>query len=55
VCWFAQQAAEKALEAALVLEGIKFPLRHDLDALRNLLPDCIIEDFGRRGVKVVPG
>jgi hypothetical protein len=24
------------------------------DALRNLLPDCIIEDFGRRGVRVVP-
>ena len=37
-CWFAQQAAEKALKAALVLEGIEFPLRHDLDALRNLLP-----------------
>jgi HEPN domain-containing protein len=101
VCWFAQQAAEKALKAALVLEGIEFPLRHDLDALRNLLPagwavkeehpdlaeltewavearypgdwpeatldearraarqaravfDGVIEDFGRRGVKVVP-
>jgi HEPN domain-containing protein len=38
VCWFAQQGAEKALKAALVLEGIEFPLRHDLDALRNLLP-----------------
>jgi|GEM_PF-80516 len=38
ICWFAQQAAEKALKAALVLEGIDFPFRHDLDALRNLLP-----------------
>lgn len=38
VCWFAQQAAEKALKAGLVLEGIDFPYRHDLDALRNLLP-----------------
>lgn len=37
-CWFAQQAAEKALKAALVLEGHEFPFRHDLDALRNLLP-----------------
>ncbi len=24
-CWFAQQAAEKALKAALVLEDIEFP------------------------------
>jgi HEPN domain-containing protein len=38
-CWLAQQAAEKAIKAALVLEGIDFPFRHDLDALRNLLPD----------------
>jgi HEPN domain-containing protein len=39
VCWLAQQAAEKALKAALVSEGTDFPFRHDLDALRNLLPD----------------
>jgi HEPN domain-containing protein len=39
ICWLAQQAAEKTLKAALVLEGIEFPFRHDLDALRNLLPD----------------
>jgi HEPN domain-containing protein len=38
VCWFAQQAAEKSLKAGLVLEGIEFPFRHDLDGLRNLLP-----------------
>ena len=38
-CFLAQQAAEKAFKAALVLEEIDFPLRHDLDALRNLLPD----------------
>ena len=38
ICWFAQQAAEKALKAGLVLEGIDFPFRHDLDTLRNLLP-----------------
>jgi HEPN domain-containing protein len=35
-CWLAQQAAEKAL--ALVVEGINFPFRHDLDAPRRMLP-----------------
>ena len=39
VCFLSQQSAEKALKAALVLEGTDFPYRHDLDALRNLLPD----------------
>ena len=38
-CWHSQQAAEKALKAALVLEEIDFPYTHDLNALRNLLPD----------------
>ena len=37
-CWFSQQAAEKALKAALILEEVEFPFTHDLDALRNLLP-----------------
>lgn len=35
----AQQAAEKAIKAGLVLMQIDFPKTHDLDALRNLLPD----------------
>jgi HEPN domain-containing protein len=38
-CWLAEQAAEKALKAALVSQQVNFPFRHDLDALRNLLPD----------------
>ena len=38
-CWLCQQAAEKALKAALVLEGIEFSFTHDLDALRNRLPE----------------
>lgn len=38
-CWLAQQAAEKALKGALASQQIPFPFRHDLDALRNLLPD----------------
>lgn len=39
VCWLAQQSAEKALKAALVLEGVAFPFTHDLDALCNRFPD----------------
>jgi len=38
VCWFAQQAAEKAIKAALVYLQIEFPRRHDLEVLRRLLP-----------------
>jgi HEPN domain-containing protein len=38
-CWLAQQAAEKALKAGLVFHQIAHPFRHDLDALRNLLPE----------------
>ena len=39
VCWLSQQSAEKSLKAALVLEGVEFPFTHDLDALRNRLPE----------------
>jgi HEPN domain-containing protein len=39
ICWHSQQAAEKALKAALVLEEIDYPFTHDLNALCNLLPD----------------
>ena len=38
VCWHAQQAAEKALKAALTIERQDAPLIHDLDRLRELLP-----------------
>ena len=38
-CWLCQQAAEKAIKAALVLENIQFPRTHDLDILCNMLPD----------------
>ncbi len=34
-----QQAAEKALKAVLIFLQIDFPHRHNLDALRNLIPD----------------
>jgi len=39
VCWLAQQAAEKAIKAALIFLQIEFPKTHDLDALRNLVPE----------------
>lgn len=39
VCFLAQQAAEKALKAALIAQELEFPFTHDLDRLRNLLPD----------------
>ena len=39
VCWLCQQAAEKAIKAALILEAVEFPLVHDLNILRELLPN----------------
>ena len=38
-CWFAQQSAEKALKAALIFSQIDFRRTHDLNVLRDLLPD----------------
>ena len=37
--WLAQQAAEKAIKAALVAAGRPFPRTHDLDRLVRLLAD----------------
>ena len=34
----AQQAAEKTVKAALVIEQIRFPRTHELERLRSLLP-----------------
>ncbi|MEA5452190.1 HEPN domain-containing protein [Leptolyngbya sp. CCNP1308] len=39
ICFLAQQAAEKSFKAVLIFEQIKFPFRHDLDELRNLVPE----------------
>ena len=38
-CWFAQQAAEKALKAALIFGQIDFYRTHNLNVLRDLLPE----------------
>jgi HEPN domain-containing protein len=37
-CWLAQQAAEKALKAALVVRQVEFPRTHDLDLLFGMVP-----------------
>jgi HEPN domain-containing protein len=37
-CYFAQQAAEKAIKALLIANGGQVPRSHDLDFLRNKLP-----------------
>lgn len=39
-CWFAQQAAEKSLEAILVYCRIDFPHTHDLDLLASKIPEA---------------
>lgn len=39
VAFQAQQAIEKALKAALILEGVEPRRTHDLDDLRDRLPD----------------
>ena len=38
-CWHAQQASEKALKAVLIFLQIDFPRTHDLNVLRNLVPN----------------
>ena len=38
-CWLAQQAAEKAIKAALVLTDGEAPFLHDLEVLLNLLSE----------------
>ena len=38
-CWHFQQAAENALKAALVLEGVGFSYTRDLNGLCALVPD----------------
>ena len=39
VAFHAQQAAEKAIKAALILDDLAPPPKHDLEELRRLLPD----------------
>ena len=39
ICFLAQQAAEKSVKAILVFAEVNFPKTHDLDRLRDLIPD----------------
>jgi len=39
ICFLAQQCAEKSLKAILVFENMPVPKSHDLDRLRDLIPD----------------
>ena len=39
ICFLSQQCAEKALKAVLVFEDVYFPKIHDLDRLRDLIPE----------------
>ncbi|MFZ5882847.1 MAG: HEPN domain-containing protein [Chloroflexota bacterium] len=39
ICFLAQQCAEKAIKAILVFEEVDFPKNHDLDRLRDLIPN----------------
>ncbi|MGC9521240.1 MAG: HEPN domain-containing protein [Anaerolineae bacterium] len=47
LCFLAQQAAEKALKAVLILQGIHFPRMHDLSQLVGLLEQTAL-DIPRR-------
>jgi HEPN domain-containing protein len=38
LCFFAQQAAEKAIKAVLVKEGAEFPFIHNLERLLKMVP-----------------
>lgn len=39
ICFLAQQCGEKAIKAILVFEEVIFPKNHDLDRLRDLVPE----------------
>ncbi len=42
LCFHAQQAAEKALKAVLILKSIPFPKTHNIRTLLDLLPQDVI-------------
>ena len=46
-CWLSQQAAEKAIKAALVLTNGEAPFLHDLEALLNLMPEDWPEEIAQ--------
>ena len=53
LCFFAQQAAEKAIKAVLVKEGIEFPFIHNLERLLKLVPPQVQVPPGVQAAKVL--
>lgn len=43
LCYDAQQAAEKAIKAVLIFQGVRFPYIHDLAKLLSLVEESGIE------------
>lgn len=39
ICFLSRQCAEEAIKAILVFEEVRFPKVHDLDRLRDLVPE----------------
>ena len=56
LCFEAQQAAEKAIKAVLIMEGIGVPYVHDLARLLSLLEDAgnDIPDAVWKSVELTP-
>ena len=46
-CWLSQQAAEKAIKAALVFTDGEAPFLHDLEALLNLMSEDWPEEIAQ--------
>lgn len=56
LCFHAQQAAEKAIEAPLIRHGVAFPYTHDLAALLALAQDAgeIVPPSVKAGTGLTP-
>jgi len=52
LCFQAQQAAEKALKAVLIAYGVGFTKTHSIEALLDLMPECLLvsEELRRTAV-----
>jgi HEPN domain-containing protein len=56
LCFHAQQAAEKAIKALLILHGVSFPYVHDLATLLTLFEKAIgdLPDSIRQAERLTP-
>jgi HEPN domain-containing protein len=53
LCFFAQQAAEKAIKAVLVKEGVDFPFVHNVERLLKLVPPQVGVPPGVQEAKIL--